>query len=361
MLGDILINEIQNGLLFLGKHGDVLYPNTCMAVKCLVVSRCSGSSWRSNDVNRLNLERGIGLILALIMLALLSLFAAGLLTAITTETRIADNYRTEAQLLYLTEAGIEDGREALRQGLVVDAFPASFIENKLFIDAAGRDVGRYSLTLIRDNPLTLRSVGVIGNAKKTIEVHLKKTGFPWIPDAITLNEEIPLPDGVDQRLASTDGLERIIQGIVRNATDVYGPACCESIQLGATGSPADYRIVVIDGDCELANAYGYGMLLVRGNLTVSGSFGWNGLILVIGQGVIRASEGATGSISGAVFVSRTRDTDRGFSSPLGSLLEARGSVTFTLPPEAVTIQRSDPDIDLANRRFPYVVTTYREY
>jgi len=301
-------------------------------------------------------ESGFGLVLVLILLALLSLLAAGLLTAMATETRIGNNYRTELQLVYLTEAGIEDGRETLRNIDVLTA-PLNLLSNKPLIDSPGR----YSATLLRLNPLTLRSVGTIGVAKKTIEVRLQKTGFPEVPDAITLDEDVPLLEGMDARLASTSGLERIVQGIVRNATDLYRPGWGESAHLGAAGSPMDYRIVVVDGDCDFGSGIGYGILLVRGELTVTGAFSWKGLVLAIGQGVVRYSDGAAGSISGGLFLARTRDTDRSVGNPIGSLLPKRGAVTLTLPAESVTVERNPSEIDSANRHFPYVATTSREY
>jgi hypothetical protein len=236
-----------------------------------------------------------------------------------------------------------------------------FIENKTLTDANGRETGRYSLVLVHTNPLTLRSIGRVGSARKTIDVRLRKTGFPWVPDAITLDEDIPLADGVDPRLASPAGLERIVQGILRNATEVFTPSWDEVLQLGSMGSSEDYRTIVVEGDCEFANASGYGTLLVRGDLRVSGSFAWNGLVLVIGQGVVHSSEGAVGLISGAVFLARTRQADRGAGNLLGTPLETRGPVTFDVDPEGVSVQRNDPEIELANRQFPYVATSYREY
>lgn len=340
MLVDVRVDEIQNGLLFFGKHGDVLYPNTCMAVKCPV----------SEDKD----ESGIALVLVLILMALLSLLAAGLLTAVSTETRIADAYTSEAQLLYLAEAGIEHGRELVRQG-----FEPS-IQNRAFSDTAGREVGRYSVTLLHSDPLMLRSVATVKNARKTIDVRLRKTGFPWVPDAITLDEG-PLAEGLDPRLLSPGGLEQIVQGILRNATDVFVPGWGEVTGLGIIGSAEDYRTVAVEGDCELVNVTGYGLLLVRGDLTVSGTLFWNGLILVIGQGVMRASEGATGGISGAVFLARTRQADRSAENLLGTVLETRGPVTFALDAGALSIQRNDSEFERANKPFPYVATTYREF
>ena len=308
-------------------------------------------------------QRGLGLILALLILCLLSLLAAGLATAVTVDAWISDNYRTETQLLYLTEAGIEDARNALLAASPALPAPSSvpFIQDKPLADTTGRPAGRYSVSLVRSNPLALRSAGVIGSGIKTIEVRLKKAGFPRPADAITLNEDVPLPIGTDPLLETPLGLERIVQGITRNATDIYSPAGGEAIRLGSVGSSEDYRVVVVEGDCEFGNATGRGILLVRGDLTVYGAFSWNGLILVIGQGVMRSSGTPTAWISGGVFLSRTRAADRSPTNPLGTMLERRGLVTFELPPESVRVERSDSEMELANRRFPYVATSYREY
>ena len=311
-------------------------------------------------------QKGLGLILALLILCLLSLLAAGLATAVTVDAWIGDNYRTETQLLYLTEAGIEEGRDALLTASPAPPVPSAvpFIQDRPLLDTTGRPAGRYSVTLVRSNPLTLRSAGMLGTGSKTIEVRLQKSGFPRPADAITLNEDVPLPDGVDPQLGTPLGLERIVRGISRNATDVYTPAWGEVVSLGSIGSPADYRVVVVDGDCEFGNASGRGILLVRGELTVYGSFSWNGLILVIGQGVLRSSgmpTAPTAWMSGGVFLARTRAADRSSANPLGTILERRGAVTLDLPAGSVTIERSESEVELANRRFPYVATSYREY
>ena len=43
------------------------------------------------------------------------------------------------------------------------------------------------------------------------------------------------------------------------------------VSLGPIGSPSDYRIVVVNGDCEFESATGYGILLVRGDLELNGT------------------------------------------------------------------------------------------
>jgi hypothetical protein len=90
---------------------------------------------------------------------------------------------------------------------------------------------------------------------------------------------------------------------------------------------------------------GYGVLLIGGELTVSGNFTWNGLILVIGQGVIRWNPGVSGIVNGGLFVARTRAAN-------GALLSSPESISFDITDVA--------QIQAANRRFPYNAIALRE-
>ena len=99
------------------------------------------------------------LILALIILALLSLLVAAMLTAVTVEVWIGDNFARETQLVYLAEAGIEEGREQL-QTIRWFARPSHSSRMRRCSTPRGREAGRYSVTLLRSDPLTLRSAGV---------------------------------------------------------------------------------------------------------------------------------------------------------------------------------------------------------
>jgi hypothetical protein len=85
------------------------------------------------------------------------------------------------------------------------------------------------------------------------------------------------------------------------------------------------------------------------------------LIVVIGQGVMRASAASVVGISGAVFLSRTREDDRSAENPLGTLLPQRGPITLDLPAVTTTIGWSAQEQELANRRFPFIPMTWREY
>lgn len=62
------------------------------------------------------------------------------------------------------------------------------------------------------------------------------------------------------------------------------------------------KITVIDGDVDLGNQGGCGVLLVTGSLEVSGSWDWKGIILVIGEGSFDAV--GTPTMQGAQVVAR---------------------------------------------------------
>jgi hypothetical protein len=304
-------------------------------------------------------EFGIGLILALMILALLSTLVGAMLTAATVEMWTGNNFRNESRLVYLTEAGIEDGREAMRLDSITPS-SAPFME-KTLRDTRGRAEGNYAVALVRSAPPTLRSAGRIGAASKTIEVRLKKSGFPSLSQAVTLNEDVPLPPGLDAQLDEPTELERLVEGIRRHADSVHSPLPGEEVRLSEIGSASDYRVVVVDGNAAIDNAAGYGLLLVRGELELQGTVLWNGLIVVIGQGVMRASAASVVGISGAVFLSRTREDDRSAENPLGTLLPQRGPITLDLPAVTTTIGWSAQEQELANRRFPFIPMTWREY
>ena len=91
-------------------------------------------------------ERGIGLILALIVLALLSLLVAAMLTAVSVEVWIGDNFTRETQLVYLAEAGIEEGREQLQEASLVPS-PVPFIKDETLLDTTRQG----SRALFRDS------------------------------------------------------------------------------------------------------------------------------------------------------------------------------------------------------------------
>src|SRR5688572_11182429 len=104
-------------------------------------------------------QRGVALILALMVLAFLTVLGGALLTTTTIDIRVSDNFKTASQSLYLAEAGIERGRETLRTSL---NSPAQLLATSAGFDAllgtaddvpfvSGDLGGRYEVWLHNDN------------------------------------------------------------------------------------------------------------------------------------------------------------------------------------------------------------------
>jgi hypothetical protein len=118
-------------------------------------------------------------------------------------------------------------------------------------------------------------------------------------------------------------LEAIVAQIESTADYVVqGPAS----SLPNYGTAADPVTVVVDssnngdaGSLSLSgNITGYGTLVVRGTFSPAGTVGWNGIVLVIGQGDVQGTGGGNNSYNGAVFVAKTRDTSGNLLPNLGT-------------------------------------------
>jgi hypothetical protein len=114
-------------------------------------------------------------------------------------------------------------------------------------------------------------------------------------------------------------LESVMQDVVNNADVVItGPATGADIlnraPLMAAASP---MTIVVQGDLNLAGWHntGYGLLLVTGTLYYDPDATWNGLVLVVGQGIVSSSKNGVGGINGSVFVAKTRDAAGNILNP----------------------------------------------
>jgi len=126
------------------------------------------------------------------------------------------------------------------------------------------------------------------------------------------NLNLPTPGNVlRQSWLTPAALDAQMQDIVNSADVVIaGPATGTDIStkapLMAASSP---MTIVVKGDLNLAGWHntGYGLLLVTGTLHYDPDASWNGLVLVVGQGVFSSSNSGSGGFNGAVLVATTRD------------------------------------------------------
>jgi Tfp pilus assembly protein PilX len=158
-------------------------------------------------------------------------------------------------------------------------------------------------------------------------------------------------------------VDAIAQNIMQNADAVFVPAGGSSTQtafLTSLGmSPTNIMTVIANRNLDISNWShdGYGLLLVTGTFTYDPDTNWNGIVLVIGQGVVNNSQnGQYSKINGAMFVAKTRDTS-------GNLLTGRiggASVAFLNGMEGYGIQYSSCWIQKAQPVGTYKVLSFHE-
>jgi hypothetical protein len=71
------------------------------------------------------------------------------------------------------------------------------------------------------------------------------------------------------------------------------------------GTDAAPKITYVNGDFNFGANSGAGVLVVTGTLNISGNSSFDGLILVIGQGLISENGGGGGQFNGSIFIANT--------------------------------------------------------
>lgn len=191
-------------------------------------------------------QKGMALITALMLLSFLTIVGAALLSSTTVDMRIGMNYRTNAQLLFVAEAGIEAARESLRSAVetkinasavdAIDTLPEGITEvlkdfdgtdtafsssvdvdtllaltaavepryaDAVAVTSGATTIGTYTVFVRNDaadgvtsttdtnEVVTLVSIAVIDNSEMLIEVDVRKGRFPDVPSALTLDGSVP--------------------------------------------------------------------------------------------------------------------------------------------------------------------------
>jgi hypothetical protein len=171
------------------------------------------------------------------------------------------------------------------------------------------------------------AIGVLTNSNNDI-VHVKNgipsayqpnyTGLNSAPDVENISVTSP---AFPANLQIPSQLDALAQTISQNADVVITPTPSGSPPyLGtATGSSltplgmssSNPLTVVVNGNLDISNWSndGYGLLLVTGTFTYDPDTTWNGIILVIGQGIVNGSHSQYKQINGAMFVAKTRDSN----------------------------------------------------
>jgi len=123
--------------------------------------------------------------------------------------------------------------------------------------------------------------------------------------------------------SSPSQLDALVNSLANVADVAYscgiGTPCSPS---GAVGTNANPQITYVSGDFNYGDASGAGVLVVTGTLSFTGNASFNGLVLVIGQGIVNESGGGNGGFNGTVFVAKTQSATSPYAelATLGSPL-----------------------------------------
>ena len=132
------------------------------------------------------------------------------------------------------------------------------------------------------------------------------------PDVQNVSSSLP------SSYTTVQGMEDLANNIASYAHGSYASGTTTCSGSNCWGTAANPKINVFNGDCDLGNGTGYGILVVRGNFHMQGNGSFYGLILVVGQGTMDFNGGGNGEIQGGIFVAKTRDASGNLLSSLGS-------------------------------------------
>ena len=101
--------------------------------------------------------------------------------------------------------------------------------------------------------------------------------------------------------STPDQLNGLAQAMANEANIVCpGNAACSGSTFGTDAAP---KITFFNGDATVGG--GAGVLVVTGTLTFNGNTNFDGIILVIGQGVMNVHGGGGGQVNGEVLIANT--------------------------------------------------------
>ncbi|MBW6509221.1 MAG: hypothetical protein K0A94_06695, partial [Desulfuromonadales bacterium] len=133
-------------------------------------------------------------------------------------------------------------------------------------------------------------------------------------------------------------------------------------QVGTTAAP---QIVYVNGDATLGNlpgGGGTGILVVTGTLTLKGNFDYHGLVLVVGDGILRRDGGGNGTITGSIFVANTKIPDPNPTDPNDPDYQNKvGIPEYDVDGGGISTIAFDPGAaDITSNNFPLKIKSWRQ-
>ena len=124
---------------------------------------------------------------------------------------------------------------------------------------------------------------------------------PSLRDATQIMLDDSSPDA--QQLLDADFVMHLVNQMAAVADNVIAAGGTVSSQ--SYGTDAAPEITFCVGDCTINSSTGAGLLIVKGEFSIGGSFAYRGLVLVVGDGEFNAGGVASAGLMGGLFVAQT--------------------------------------------------------
>jgi hypothetical protein len=259
-------------------------------------------------------QNGVALITSILILALLTGIGIMAMQTSITEVRISTNHLIHNMNFYAAESGIAMGPIDAKDTQLDDTWDGTWpIEG--YGDLSNKCSYDYTVSKLADTENLLPDIKVVSKGTHPrgglVSIEARFTYAPafivpdvplWVGGDLVSKTQSNVDNGgyvedgisydimVVQDHAGYSGSGKIApnakevwinERMLALAHDNFDPLT------RTYGSPEDMRLVIADpdedGNVAIGNQTGYGLLYVKGNLTINGDFNWHGLIYVEGN------------------------------------------------------------------------------
>ncbi|MGI8654185.1 MAG: hypothetical protein ACR2LC_03085 [Pyrinomonadaceae bacterium] len=147
---------------------------------------------------------------------------------------------------------------------------------------------------------------------------------PWTPTLLPVPASPPPTALTPYFLRTADAARRFLDSSETTAR-AQGRYYTSLNGYADTGVRGDAAFTFVDGDCNLDG--GTGLLIVTGNLTLKGNNGFDGIIILLGNGHVERSGGGNGGTYGAMVIGSVDRTAGDFRAPYFDV-SGGGGLTF---------------------------------
>lgn len=183
------------------------------------------------------------------------------------------------------------------------------------VDRAGIE-GQQPTVAISLHDWTVADAGLIKGATiadpQVSVLDINSLPSPWTPTLIPVPSSPPPTAITPDFLRTADAARRFLDSaeITARTQGRYYNSLSGYADTGVRGSAA---FTFVDGNCNLDG--GAGLLIVTGNLLLNGNDGFDGIIIVLGNGRVQRSGGGNGNTFGAFVVGAVNRTSGDFTAP----------------------------------------------